>query len=170
MSKNKNQKAKGEQPKASEFTTKAGPKSGGVKGKSKKAQAKKSQAIDFREERRIWAEVKANQAKDNVDKAREAFPENVVTIIDAVIRAMFGKDALEKMENGNPSIKKVGFDHGVKRAVFNAIRKALVAESYFSWDNDDKEYRQFQQDFNVLWRELEDMSRNANKAYGHLHM
>jgi len=167
MKDKKNKKAKGEQPKVSQFKPKAGPKSGGVKGKTKKAQAKKNTAISYQDERRNWAEAKANQAKVNVDKAFNSFSKDVATIILTFIEAVFGKLAIEKMESGNPSVKNLK-DYEVKRAVFNAIRKALVEEGYFSWDKDDESYIKFQKEFNALWRELNDMWYNANKAYGHM--
>ena len=169
MKDKKNQKAKGEQPKVSEFKPKAGPKSGGVKGKTKKAQAKKNTAIDFKEERRIWAQAKANQAKSNVQKTLNSFPENMYWIIISIMETVFGDvytHWMDGFEYGGDSAKKVN-DHEVKRAVFNAIRKALVEEGYFSWDKDDKSYIKFQQEFNALWRELNDLWYNANKAYGH---
>ena len=163
MGKNKGDKPK---PKAEGYTPKAGPKSGGTKGKAKKAQAKKAEAINPKEERRIWAEVKAKQAEAKVKKAF-----NVVwgMLLLEAIEMAFGNSAVEQISYGRSAEGEKLRSHEVKRAVFNTIRKAMVEEGYFGWDKDDPEYVKFQWAFNALWRDMNDLWYNANKAYGHYH-
>ena len=163
MGKNKGDKPK---PKAEGYTPKAGPKSGGTKGKVKKAQAKKAQAIDTKEERRIWAEVKAKQAEAEVHKA---FNVAWGMLLLEAIEKVFGNSAVEQISYGRSAEGQKLRDYNLKRAVFNTVRKAMVEEAYYGWDKSDPNYVKFQQEFNALWRAMNDMWYNAHKAYGHYH-
>ena len=112
MGKNKGDKPK---PKAEGYIPKAGPKSGGTKGKIKKAQAKKAQAIDAKEERRIWAEVKAKQAEAEVHKAfnrltEQSKPDGLLWVADNSIGGRyvryigeFDEAVLDEVEDYNDS-------------------------------------------------------------------
>jgi hypothetical protein len=165
MSKDKS-KAKGDKPeeKESKRQTKAGPKSNPDKNSvGARANTKAQKPISEKEGRVIWAQVKAEKAKANVEKTLDEMP--MVQIVLWALDIIFGiENAVEKIGYGNPQEGSKIRNYEEKRRVFNAIRKALVEEGYFSWEKDDMNYVAFQRQFNTLWTELNELWYNANKA------
>jgi hypothetical protein len=141
MEKSNNKKGKGEQPKSDKgYTPKAGPKSGGTKGKSRKAQ-KPNNIVTPEEGKAIWKAVMAEKALEKAEaRVKSAWDKVSDNGWDLIILHVFATISGFQISSFEALMGEIWSDdyvfattkedfHVLKRNFFNKAYSALKGEA-----------------------------------------